>query len=102
MPIPAGEVAPVVITIVITLAVAGTMILRGPVGKGLARAMELGAGAATPPENDARINQLEQRVAELEAAQGRLAELEERVDFAERLLTRNEDATRLPGPRGSE
>jgi hypothetical protein len=98
--IPAGDVAPVVITIVITLAVAGTLILRGPVGKGLARAMEVGAG--TSPEHDPRIDQLEQRVAELEAAQGRLAELEERVDFAERLLTRNEAVTRLPGPQGSE
>src|SRR6476469_306331 len=100
MAIPGSDVAPVVITIVITLAVAGTVILRGPVGKGLARAMEVGAG--TPPEHDPRIDQLEKRVAELEAAQGRLAELEERVDFAERLLTRNEAAARLPGPRGSE
>jgi hypothetical protein len=102
MAIPAGDVAPIVITIVITVAVAGTAILRGPVGKGLARAMELGAGGSTPPENDARIQHLEQRVSELEATQGRLAELEERVDFAERLLTRNEAANRLPSPRGSE
>jgi hypothetical protein len=100
MAIPPGDVAPIVITIVITVATAGTLILRGPVGRGLARAMEVGAGA--PPAPDPRIDQLEQRVAELEAAHGRLAELEERVDFAERLLTRNEAATRLPGPRGNE
>jgi len=100
MAIPAGDVAPIVITNVITVAVAVTVLLRGPVGKGLARAMEVGAGG--PPTPDPRIDQLEHRLAELEAAQGRLAELEERVDFAERLLTRNEAATRLPSPRGSE
>jgi hypothetical protein len=102
MAIPAGDVAPVVITIVITLAASLTLILRGPFGRGLARAMELGAGAGVPPEQEARVAQLEQRVAELEAVQGRLAELEERMDFAERLLTRNEPAGRLPGGGGKE
>jgi len=34
-----------------------------------------------------RIADLEARVAELEIAQGRVAELEERMDFSERLLT---------------
>ncbi len=102
MAIPAGDVAPVVITIVITLAAAVTLILRGPFGRGLARAMELGARAGVPPEQETRVTQLEQRVAELEASQSRLAELEERMDFAERLLTRNEPAERLPGGGGKE
>jgi hypothetical protein len=102
MAIPAGDIAPVVLTIVITIAVAATIILRGPLGKGLARAMEVGAGAAVNPEHDARMAQLEQRVTELESVHGRLAELEERVDFAERLLTRGETAGRLPEIRGRE
>lgn len=38
-----------------------------------------------------RIDELEQRVAELESVQGRVAELEERLDFAERLLARQAD-----------
>jgi Tfp pilus assembly protein PilO len=96
------DIAPWVLTIVITIAVAATIILRGPIGRGLGRAMEVGAGAAGNPEHDARIAQLEQRVAELEAVQARLTELEERVDFAERLLTRGEAAGRLPGIRESE
>ncbi len=91
-----------VVTIVITLAAAATLILRGPFGRGLARAMELGAGAGVPPEQDGRIAQLEQRVAELEATQSRLAELEERMDFAERFLTRAEPAGRLPDGGGKE
>src|SRR5437868_6788814 len=102
MAIPADEIAPVIITIVGTIAVAATIILRGPLGKGLARAMELGAGAAVNPEHDARMAQLEQRVTELESVHGRLAELEERVDFAERLLPRGETAGRLPEIRGGE
>jgi hypothetical protein len=102
MAIPSGDLAPVVITIVITIAAAVTMILRGPLGKGLARAMEVGAGAAPQPELESRIAHLEQRVAELESVQGRLAELEERVDFAERLLTRGETAARPPGLGGGE
>jgi hypothetical protein len=102
MVIPAGEVVPWVFTFVVTIAAAVTIILRGPVGRGLARAMEVGAGSGVSPEHDARVAQLEQRVAELEAAQSRLAELEERMDFAERLLTRNEPAGRLPGSGGKE
>lgn len=45
-----------------------------------------------------RIGELEQRLAELEYGQGRLVELEERVDFQERLLVRQRDEVRLaPG-----
>jgi hypothetical protein len=98
MAIDSGDMAGMVITIVITICVAGTIVLRGPLGKALARAIELGAGGH--PQDDPKIAQLEQRVAELEAAQGRLAELEERVDFAERLLVRPDAPVR--SPHGSE
>jgi hypothetical protein len=47
-----------------------------------------------------RVEDLERRVGELEAGQQRLAELEERVDFAERLLAKQRDAERLGPPRG--
>lgn len=42
-----------------------------------------------------RIEELESRVAELEATQGRMLELEERLDFAERLLVRQREAPGL-------
>jgi hypothetical protein len=38
-----------------------------------------------------RLEEIEQRLAELESVSGRLAELEERLDFAERLLARSSD-----------
>ncbi|MCU0620754.1 MAG: hypothetical protein MUC69_04540, partial [Gemmatimonadales bacterium] len=47
---------------------------------------------------DARaIVGLEERIAELELGQQRLLELEERLDFAERLLARQAEVARLPG-----
>ena len=45
-----------------------------------------------PPANDAEIGELRQS---LETMQNRVAELEERVDFAERLLTKQREADRL-------
>lgn len=43
------------------------------------------------PVDDERVAQLEDRMLELEAAQQRIMELEERVDFTERLLARERD-----------
>lgn len=54
----------------------------------------LGPEASDPPD-PARMYELELRVAELEALQERFLELEERVDFAERLLARDAEAQRL-------
>ena len=96
MAIPASDIAPMVITTVLTIAVAGTIVLRGPLGRALARAIELGAGGGRSPEDEVRVMHLEQRVAELEAGQARVAELEERMDFAERLLARPDGGSRLP------
>lgn len=94
MAIPGPDVAPVVITTVLTLAVAGTIVLRGPLGRAIAWRIE----GSPPPADGAsdRIEQLEHRVAELENAHLRVNELEERLDFAERLLTRGEPVDRLP------
>jgi Tfp pilus assembly protein PilO len=50
-------------------------------------------------EDAERLERLEGQVAELEQAQHRMAELEERVDFAERLLARQNDVERLAPPR---
>jgi hypothetical protein len=52
-----------------------------------------------------RLAQLEDRVADLEQAQGRVLELEERLDFTERLLVRQREQTEAarlaPGARES-
>jgi len=47
-----------------------------------------------------RVEELERRVGELEAGQRRVAELEERVDFAERLLAQQRDAPRVGPGKG--
>lgn len=50
-----------------------------------------------------RIADLEARVADLEVGQARVAELEERMDFSERLLTQQSHESRVmsPEPRDS-
>ncbi len=47
----------------------------------------------------ARLDEIEERLFDLDQSQGRLAELEDRVDFAERLLAQRGDLDRLPGVR---
>jgi hypothetical protein len=44
-----------------------------------------------------RIQELEHRVAELEIQQGRVLELEERLDFTERLMAQQRESTRIGG-----
>ncbi len=61
------------------LLTATTIILRGPLGKALARRLAGGSAGSDPA-------QLE----EMDALRARLADVEERLDFAERLLSRAE------------
>lgn len=76
----------------IALAVAAAVILTGPLGKAIARVIEHSTGAPHDPE---AVEELAKRVEQLEREQARMAELEERVDFAERLLVRHRDAEQL-------
>lgn len=64
-----------------------------------ARALRKGVVTGSGEYQLERVAELEQRMADLEVQQGRLLELEERLDFTERLLTqqRERDAARLPG-----
>ncbi len=77
----------------IAAAIAATITLRGPVGKALARWIDGSArgGAGQLPEENA---------AEIEDMRARLVELEERVDFAERLLARGRDSAAVPRGEG--
>ena len=55
----------------------------GPIGVAIGRRI---GGRQQQQMDPAELAELRQRLGELEAQQGRVAELEERVDFAERLL----------------
>ncbi len=76
----------------------GTLVLLGfsPIGRALADRIR-GRAVAT---DDLRAELTEQRDTvdgELEALRGQVAELAERLDFAERLLTKQRDSARLGG-----
>jgi len=61
----------------------GLGFLFGPIGVAIGRRI----GGRQPQQMDpAELAELRQRLGDLEAQQARVAELEERVDFAERLL----------------
>jgi len=78
------------IPIALFLSMAGVVVLRGPIGRALADRI---AGSAAPTGMaDGRAEELEQQV---EVLHHRVAELEERQDFAERMMAR-QDSARLP------
>jgi Tfp pilus assembly protein PilO len=60
-----------------------------PLIRAIAKRIEGGSPGA---EMQGELDTLRERVQQLEAMQPRMAELEERVDFAERLLTRGQEA----------
>jgi hypothetical protein len=60
--------------------------LAGPIGTAIGRRIGGKSQGGLSESDAARIAELEQRLQELEAIQVRMAELEERVDFAERML----------------
>jgi hypothetical protein len=67
-----------------------------PIAKAAARRLE----GRVPDQVLARIEALEQRTmnsGEVDLTRQRIAELEERVDFAERMLAQPRDAARIPG-----
>jgi hypothetical protein len=78
--------------IIVTVVVAATLILW-PLVRALARRLEGkgGAGAALQAE----VEELRAWVHVVEVSEGRFLDLEERLDFTERILTQKEPA-RLP------
>ena len=81
-----------IVMIVLTVVVAGTLVLW-PLVRALARRLE-GKGARDPALQH-EVEQLQQRLAEVDALHGRVAELEERLDFTERLLAQSREPDRL-------
>lgn len=76
------------LALILLVVLAGVIAIAWPFLRSLARRLE-------PPQIDgdtlARLDRLEGEVHSMQALRDRIAELEERVDFAERLLPRAED-----------
>lgn len=71
----------------IALAVIGAVIFKGPVGKALGRRLEHG-GPAEPSQ---------EYLAEMDELRGRVMELEERLDFTERMISKAREPERING-----
>ncbi len=101
-----SEWAPAVTFSIFSISVAAIFVLRGPVGKALAqwiggwshneakwieaKAREAGGGTS---------GDVDQLRAEVDELRGQLAEVQERLDFAERMLAKTREAERLPPVR---
>jgi Tfp pilus assembly protein PilO len=79
---------PQMVALVAIAAIAGVALVLYPIMRALARRLE---GRAASPELLQQVEELRERVHELESSQHRVAELEERLDFTERLLAQRRD-----------
>ncbi len=85
----AGELA-----MFLAIGAAAVALLFGPIGSALARRI---GGRAEPGDAHAEIEEMRARVTdETDDLRNRLAEVEERLDFAERLLAHGGRADQLP------
>ena len=98
---------PAVAIISIVLVIGTTLVLRGPMGKALAEWIrgwsktdqQWLAVAVQAAKQGAVPGTSESVLTEVEELKRRLAEVEERLDFTERLLARERDPERLARPR---
>jgi hypothetical protein len=84
---------PPLVLIIVLAALAATTIILWPIMRAFGRRLE-GKGSGDPALR-AEVEQLHARLGEVDSLQARLAELEERVDFTERLLAQNREPDRL-------
>jgi hypothetical protein len=86
---PTHELSPFDVIVLIGFSVAAVKIFVGPIGQAIADRIR-GARDAPSPADPALL-------AELDQLRGRLTEVEERLDFAERLLARAGQPDQIPG-----
>ena len=92
---------PQIFVMIVFIALVASTIILWPIMRALGRRME--HKGDPDPALRAEIEQPNHRLAEVETVQGRLAELEERLDFAERLLAQHpETRARLGAPTEGE
>ncbi|HSR92035.1 MAG TPA: hypothetical protein VLK88_12080, partial [Gemmatimonadales bacterium] len=92
MPPPWVTLPPQVVLLISVAFIAGVTIVLWPLMRAFARRIE---GRGVNPSLQGEIEQLRARVSDVEGLQHRVAELEERVDFAERLLAQKREPERL-------
>lgn len=83
--------AEVIVPVAFFISLASILVLRGPLGKALAERIAGRAGSNSVSEHEHQ-----QVLAELDEVKHRLTEIEERLDFAERVLTKQKDGAVLP------
>jgi Tfp pilus assembly protein PilO len=81
---------PQALVMIVLLSLIAATVVLWPLMRALARRIESKGGA--DPALRAELEQLQLRVGDVDALQLRVSELEERLDFAERLLTRGQEA----------
>jgi len=101
-----GELVPAVGVIGLAMVIGATLVLSGPVGKALgewirgwSRTDEQWMAMKAAKHGVVLGADSEQLLAEVDELKRRLAEVEERLDFTERLLAKDRDPQRLAGPR---
>jgi Tfp pilus assembly protein PilO len=84
---------PPMVFLIVLAALTAAVIILWPLVRAFARRME-GKGGGDPALRT-EVEQLHARLGEVDALQARMAELEERVDFTERLLAQSREPDRL-------
>ena len=91
---------PRMVIMIVVAALAAGVIILWPIVRAFARRLEEKGGA--DPALRAEVEQLHARLGEVDALHHRVAELEERVDFTERLLAQSREPDRAPTLRRSD
>jgi Tfp pilus assembly protein PilO len=86
-------IPPPVIALIFILMIGAAAAVLYPLFRALGRRIE---GRTADPALQHEVEELRERVRDLEAGQSRYAELEERLDFAERLLAQRREVEQLP------
>ncbi len=87
---------PPIILLIVIAALTATVIILWPIMRAFGRRLEGKANA--DPALKADVDHLHARLGEVDSLQARVMELEERVDFTERLLAQTQQSVRLGAP----
>ena len=88
------RLSPPGIVMIVLLITAALTIICWPIARAIARRLEGKSGLTSALQSE--LEQMHHRLSDIEILQQRVAELEERLDFAERLLARGEAPATLP------